>query len=226
MKNLFGNGGDSDEVQFISQRMRMVDEQLIKRGIRDSLVLSAMRTVARHKFLSGEKLKNAYSDCALSIDESQTISQPFVVADMTEQLNIDRESKVLEIGTGSGYQTAILAEIAFAVYTIELIPSLYSKSGSLLDQLGYDNIHRMLGDGLTGWNSKAPFDAIIVTAAAPKVPELLLEQLKIEGIMVIPVGKSSDDTQQLVKLTKKIDTVIKEILYPVRFVPMKGKIEK
>ena len=174
---------------------------LAKRGIKDPNVLEAMAKVPRHLFVPPHLQDEAYADYPLAIGEGQTISQPYIVALMTEALELDSQSRVLEIGTGSGYQAAILAELAAEVYTIERIPSLAQKAKELLEKLGYTNVKIKVGDGTLGWPEYSPYDGIIVTAAAPSVPPPLIEQLKVEGKMVIPVGNPYH--QELLKLVKK-----------------------
>lgn len=213
------------EVMHISRRMRMVDEQIAGRGILDAQVLNAMRTVPRHHFVPKEFVDKAYEDSPMSIGEDQTISQPYIVGSMTEELELTSSSKVLEIGTGSGYQTAILAEIAAQVCSIEIIPSLLIRATSVLAQMEYSNIKTMLGDGIVGWSGESPFDAIIVTAAAPEIPEALISQLAENGNLVIPLKKDSTQ-QELWKIRKVEGGIDQRSLYPVRFVPMRGGIEK
>ena len=197
-------------------------ELIKKRGIKDERVLNAMLKVPRHLFVPPEIVDRAYDDCPLPIGKGQTISQPYIVALMTEALELDEDSKVLEIGTGSGYQAAILAEIAKEVYTVERIPELLERARKTIESLGYTNIHFKLGDGTMGWEEEAPFDAIIVTAASPDIPEPLVEQLKIGGRMVIPVG--SELTQELLKIRKTGEKRIEvESLGGCIFVKLKGK---
>ncbi|MEW5994185.1 MAG: protein-L-isoaspartate(D-aspartate) O-methyltransferase [Candidatus Zixiibacteriota bacterium] len=215
-----------DEVDFISQRLRMVDQQLISRGIRDAAVLNAMRAVPRHKFVPEPYLPEAYADGPLPIGQGQTISQPFVVASMTEELELDRKSRVLEVGTGSGYQSAVLAEIAKDVYSMEVIPELIDGARQTLSELGYTNVHMRVGDGSVGWPEEAPFDGIIITAAAPRIPEKLVEQLVDGGRMILPLSVGSFGRQDLVKIRKKKEGLEQQVLYEVRFVPMVGQIEK
>jgi len=181
-------------------RHRMVDSQLVPRGIRDERVLEAMRKVQRHLFV-GEALRSrAYDDNALPIGESQTISQPYMVALMTELLELKGTEKVLEIGTGSGYQAAVLAELCDKVYTIERIKSLGMRARTILDELGYFNVAVKIFDGTYGWRENAPFDGIIVTAGAPEIPQSLLDQLAVGGRLIIPVG--SRGTQELAKVVR------------------------
>jgi len=169
-------------------RLKMVEEQLVPRGISDSRVLEAMRKVPRHLFLEEALADRAYDDSALPIGEKQTISQPYIVALMTQALALRETDRVLEIGTGSGYQTAILAELAERVYSIERVKSLALQARERLDQMGYRNVAIRIGDGTYGWGDAAPFDAILVAAGSPSVPPLLVEQLRESGRLVIPVG--------------------------------------
>ncbi len=202
---------------FEERRKMMVDEQIIPRGVKDSHAINAMLKVPRHLFVP-DGLKNiAYEDRPLPIGHGQTISQPYIVAFMTEALGLKKQDKVLEIGTGSGYQAAILAEIVREVYTIEIIPPLAEEAKRKLDELGYRNITVKCGDGYLGWKEKAPFDAIIVTAAPEKIPQMLVEQLKEGGQMVVPIGAFF---QELYLITKTKDGIEKKPLIPVRFVPM------
>ncbi len=199
-------------------RQRMVRDQVVARGIKDQKVIQAMLNVPRHMFVPANYERMAYEDRPLPIGAGQTISQPYIVALMTETLELTKNMKVLEIGTGSGYQSAILAEIVNEVYTIEIIESLGKKAQNLLSDLGYDNTHVKIGDGYKGWPEKAPFDAIIVTCAPTDVPQPLEEQLKEGGKMIIPVGGSI--VQELALLEKKSGKLKKKIVAPVRFVPM------
>jgi protein-L-isoaspartate(D-aspartate) O-methyltransferase len=196
----------------------MVKYQIEARGIDDKKVLDALLRVERHRFVPDRYIPHAYEDRPLSIGEGQTISQPYIVAFMTHVLSLSRTDKVLEIGTGSGYQAAILGELCDNVYTIEVIPSLGLKAQGLLKELGYDNVRVKIGDGYEGWKEYAPYDAIIVTCAPTHVPEPLKEQLKEGGRMVIPVGEMYN--QKLVLLRKAGDRLIEEKTLPVRFVPM------
>jgi protein-L-isoaspartate(D-aspartate) O-methyltransferase len=196
----------------------MVNEQIIARGVRAESVIKAMQKVERHLFVPEQYRNFAYSDRPLPIGEGQTISQPYIVALMTELLDLKKSDKVLEIGTGSGYQAAILAEICDSVYTIEIIPSLGKQAQALLRELGYHNIHCKIGDGYLGWPEHAPYDGIIVTCAPSKIPQPLKEQLAEGGRMVIPVGATY--TQELVLVTKTKGKLIQKSVIPVRFVPM------
>jgi protein-L-isoaspartate(D-aspartate) O-methyltransferase len=210
-----------DEDRLTRERNRLVDF-LETCGISDPEVLCAMRTVPRHRFVLDADTYHAYVDIPLSIGYGQTISQPYIVALMTELLTVDAGSKVLEIGTGSGYQAAVLAEIVDEVYTIEIIPELAERSARLLAELGYTNIRTMSADGYYGWESEAPFDAIIVTAAPASIPYPLIQQLKDGGRIVIPVGPAGA-TQTLWRVTKSGDSIDMENWGYVRFVPMLRK---
>lgn len=205
-----------------SDRRRLV-EQIAARGIEDPAVLDALQSVPRHWFVPEGLQDHAYLDTPLPIGEGQTISQPAVVALMTEQLQIDEGDKVLEIGTGSGYQAAVLSEITPRVYTIEIVERLARRAKGIFDSHGFETIQVRIGDGYAGWPDQAPFDAIIVTAAPDHVPKPLVDQLKPGGRMVIPVGEEGT-VQQLRVITKGDDgTVADQTLIPVRFVPMTGR---
>ena len=204
---------------FNQLREKMVHEQLIKRGIVARPVLDAMLKVERHLFVPQSEKNKAYGDYPLPIGEGQTISQPYVVAYMTEVLSLKTTDRVLEIGTGSGYQAAILGELCGEVYTIEIVESLGLKADSLLTHLNYTNISVRIGDGYQGWPEVAPFDAIIVTCSPSKIPLALQDQLKEGGRMIIPVGERY--TQELVLVTKKNGRMDKRIKLPVLFVPMR-----
>jgi len=206
-----------------SEHESMVTEQIQRRGISDKLVLSAMRKVPRHEFVPDDMKPYAYEDSPLPIGEKQTISQPYIVALMTELLGLKGGEKVLEIGTGSGYQAAILAEIAKEVYTIEIIKYLADSADERLHRLGYKNVTVKYGDGYQGWKEHAPFDGIIVTAAPDHIPQPLVDQLKIGGKMVIPVG---DTFQELKLIIKKDENVTEKSIVPVRFVPMTGEAQQ
>jgi len=212
--------------QRTKDRSRMVKKQIIARGVADPNVLNAMRVVPRHFLIRGGDSKRAYYDRPIPIGYGQTISQPFIVGYMTEAIKLDANSKVLEIGTGSGYQAAICGEIAKEVYSIELIEQLAEKAKDHLNKLGYENVTVRHGDGYFGWKEKAPFDVIIITAAAGFVPPLLIEQLKPGGRLILPLG-SPYGSQTLVRITKdKVGKIMSESLLPVRFVPMLGQITK
>src|SRR5437762_11144122 len=206
---------------FAAQRQRMVQQQLVPRGIHDGRVLAAMAKVPREEFVPPESRAASYEDGPLPIGHGQTISQPYIVAFMTEQLRLKPSDRVLEIGTGSGYQAAILAELAGEVYTIEIVAPLAQSAEAALQRLGYKNVHVKLGDGYKGWPENAPFDAIIVTCAPDKVPQLLTDQLKESGRMIIPVGDRF--AQQLYLLEKKNGQLKESVTLPVRFVPMAGE---
>ena len=201
-------------------RERMVNNQLISRGINDNGVLEAMRKIHRHLFTEESMIGEAYNDHPLPIGHKQTISQPYIVALMTQALELTGNEKTLEIGTGSGYQTAILAELSEKVYTIERIRPLMEKARSLLNELGYTNILFKSYDGTLGWEEYAPFDAVIITAGAPKIPEPLLDQLAEGGRMIIPIGDRF--SQELIKVTKAKDGYEKENLGGCRFVDLIG----
>ena len=205
-----------DEYQL--PRGQMVNQQIAARGITDMQVLAAMRKVERHLFVPPELVRYAYGDHPLSIGYGQTISQPYIVAFMTEVLNLEKASKVLEIGTGSGYQAAILGEICDSVFSIEIVTELGESAARLLKMLGYSNVLVKTGDGYLGWQEHAPYDAIIVTCAPTHVPEPLINQLAEGGRMIIPVGQRG--VQDLVLLTKKKGKLVKHSVLPVRFVPM------
>jgi protein-L-isoaspartate(D-aspartate) O-methyltransferase len=201
----------------------MVEDQIIKRGIEDKRVLDIMKSVERHKFVPEKYAKSAYKDGPLPIGHGQTISQPFIVAFMTENLKLDPSHRVLEIGTGSGYQTAILSELSGHVYTMEIIDELAKLSSSVLKKLGFDNVTVRNGNGYKGWAEEAPFDRIMVTAAPEEIPNMLVDQLTEGGIMVIPVGEQFE-IQYLWVLTKEQSgSIKKEKILPVRFVPMVTK---
>jgi protein-L-isoaspartate(D-aspartate) O-methyltransferase len=213
----------SSPPNYLALREEMVNTQIKARGIQDTLVLKAMLKVERHKFVPKEYRKLAYIDRPLPIGYNQTISQPYIVALMTSLLNLKGDEKVLEIGTGSGYQAAILAEIVPKVYTIEILEPLAKRADILLKKLGYKNIVVKCGDGYEGWQEYAPFDCIIVTCAPPHIPQPLLNQLKIGGKMVIPVGTMY---QELLLITRTEQGIQKKSIIPVSFVPMTGKIQK
>lgn len=198
-------------------RENMVKRQIEARGVMDVKVLTALRKVERHKFVSDKNASDAYNDYPLSIGHGQTISQPYIVALMTELCKLTGKEKVLEIGTGSGYQAAILSILAKEVYTIEIVEPLGKSAAKRLKDLNYNNVHVRIGDGYKGWPEKAPFDVIILTASPPEIPKILLEQLKDGGILVAPVG---DYNQELVRIQKHNGRFLKETITYVRFVPM------
>jgi len=207
--------------EYQSLRDLMVATQLIPRGIKDERVLRAMRKVPRHLFMPESVRYSAYEDMAMSIGDGQTISQPYMVAIMTELLEMTGVEKVLEIGTGSGYQAAILAELAAEVYTMERIAALADRASERLKALGYENIHVVIGDGTIGLRNTAPFDRIIITAAAPTLPQPLISQLKEGGIIVAPVGERF--SQNLLKGRKVKDQLAEEYHTPCVFVPLIGE---
>lgn len=210
--------------RYKKQRLRMVESQIKSRGIKDPRVLKVMETIPRHLFVDEALRDQAYNDNPLPIDERQTISQPYIVALMTEALELTGRERVLEIGTGSGYQTAILAELAERVFSIERIASLASGARKLLDVLQYYNVAIRVGDGTYGWKEESPFDGIIVTAGAPSVPKTLLSQLVIGGRMVIPVGgRHSQSLIKLIRLSEDVNEVKKEDLGGCRFVDLVGE---
>jgi len=219
--------GDDDEDPHTAAREAMVQQQIEDRGVHDPAVLAAMRAVPRHRFVPEEHAHRSYDDHPLPIGEHQTISQPYIVAVMTQLLRLDSDDRVLEIGTGSGYQAAVLGEIAAEVYSIEIVTSLGLRAAGVLRDLGYDNVHVRVGDGYAGWPDQAPFDAVIVTAAPPQVPQPLLDQLADGGRLVVPEG---DTIQQLVLYTRKDGPegphFERRPLLGVRFVPMTGEVRR
>ncbi len=213
------SNGEAEPCPFAAQREQMVKEQILQRGIRDPRVLEAMRKVPRHLFVPPALRDRAYRDCPLPIGYGQTISQPYIVAFMTEAARLTPQSVVLEIGTGSGYQTAILAELARQVYSLERLAPLAARAQQTLTALGYRNVEVRQGDGYQGWPEHAPYDAIVVTAAPPAVPTALLEQLAVGGTLVVPVGESQG-SQSLLILHKTPEGVVQKEAFPVQFVPM------
>jgi len=212
-----------EEGSFSAERERMVRDQLMSPAyhVTDPRVLAAMSEVPRHRFVPADIRHRAYEDCALPIGHGQTISQPFIVAFMTVQLDPQPTDRVLEIGAGSGYQAAVLAKLVKEVYTIEIVGDLAQRAGSELRQLGYTNVQVRSGDGYQGWPEAAPFDAIIVACAPQQVPQPLVEQLKPGGRMIIPIGPEWDQT--LVLLHKEGERLVERATLPVRFVPMTGR---
>ncbi len=221
-KSAEGVGAPEDEYR--QARERFVHEEIEGRGIRDPRVLAAMRKVPRHLFEPPDQQKYAYEDSPLFIGYGQTITEPYLVAFMTEALELKPHDRVLEIGTGSGYQAAVLSELVEEVYTIEIVEPLAKTAEERLRRLGYSNVHVRAGDGYLGWPEAAPFDAIILTAAPPeRVPPPLIEQLREGGRLIAPVGGSEQD---LTRLHRTAKGVTEEVLLPVRFVPMTGEAEK
>jgi protein-L-isoaspartate(D-aspartate) O-methyltransferase len=208
---------------FAEPRRRMVEEQIAARGVRQREVLAAMSSVPRHAFVPDGQRGQAYADHPLPIGHGQTISQPYIVALMTSLLDVGPKDKVLEIGTGSGYQAAVLSRVAGKVYSIEILQPLGERARETLKQEGFHNVEVRIGDGYKGWPSEAPFDAILLTAAAPHIPQPLVDQLKVGGKMVLPKGETWQD---LLVLTKRKDgTFEKRKVLPVRFVPMTGEAQ-
>ena len=206
------------------ERTHMVRRQIEARGVRDARVLEAMRKVPRHRFMPESQRAHAYDDRPLPIAQGQTISQPYIVALMSELADVKPGDTVLEVGTGSGYQAAVLAEMGVKVFSIEIIEPLAKQATATLSELGYGNkVEVRHGDGYAGWPERAPFDAVIVTAAPPKIPKPLKQQLKVGGRLVIPVGKHY---QSLIRVTRTKDGFREESVIPVRFVPMTGKAQE
>ncbi len=215
-----GRGEDVDLVMS-ARRARMVEEQLVRRGIEDARVLEAMSGIERHLFVPEPHLVNAYGDFPVPIGDEQTLSQPYIVALMSEALGLEGHERVLEIGTGSGYQTAILAELARVVYTVEIVEELSRRARETMDRLEYENVHYRVGDGRRGWPEEAPFDAILVAAAPLALPPLLREQLSPSGRLVLPVGPSTEQELELhVRDASARDGFRVRNLGAVRFVPL------
>ena len=210
---------------FARARQTMIDRDLVGRGIRDRRVVEAMGSIPRERFVPDGLRAHAYDDRPLPIGEQQTISQPYMVARMTELLNLEGTEKVLEIGTGSGYQTAVLGLLAKAVYSVEIIPTLSQQAEKLLNELGFTNVNLKVGDGFFGWEEHAPFDAVLVTAAAPKIPELLWRQVREGGQLIMPLGKEGR-TQELVRIQKLDGKQSIERISGVVFVPLTGAIRQ
>ena len=204
---------------YVDLREKMVDEQIRKRGVKDKSVLEVMRKVPRHLFVDPDSMDAAYEDNAMPIEFDQTISQPYIVALMTELLELNAASKVLEIGTGCGYQTAVLAEIVEQVYTVEILPELAQSASRRFEDFGYRNIHQRYGNGYYGWEKYAPYDRIIVTAAPKKLPNRLIKQLAEGGLMILPIG---DYHQDLVQIHRTEHGIECKTVSGVRFVPMTG----
>lgn len=221
MMNIFNIGCKAKDInsdEFTKLRATMVKTQIERRGVKDEKVLNAMRKVERHKFVPEQHIEHSYEDRPLPIGEGQTISQPYIVALMTEVLDLDSTKKVLEVGTGSGYQAAVLAEICDSVYSIEIVEVLGKRSKKLLSELGYENVKVKVGDGYKGWEEYSPFDGVIVTCAPSHVPQPLIDQMAENGKMVIPVDVAFG--QDLILLKKEGGKLKKESIIPVRFVPM------
>jgi protein-L-isoaspartate(D-aspartate) O-methyltransferase len=222
---LAGSARPQAEKAFAARRRAMVSRQIAARGVRDPLVLRAMSDVPRHLFVPAALVDEAYADQPLPIGEGQTISQPYIVAVMTESLELKGDEKDLEIGTGSGYQAAVLGRIAGSVYSIEIHPDLARRAAATLEKLGFANVHVRAGDGFFGWPEEAPFDGILVTAAAPEVPAALFAQLAEGGRLVLPLGDPGS-YQRLTIVTKRHGQPRVESTLDVRFVPMTGEIQK
>ena len=212
---------ENNAFKYERQREEMVRSQIKARGIKDPQVLAAFRQVPRHIFVSEALRDQAYGDYPLPIGEQQTISQPYIVAEMTQALELEKDDRVLEIGTGSGYQAAILAQIVYRVYTIERIRSLHIQARRLFDKLQYHNIVTRYGDGTKGWQQESPFNAIIVTAGAPEIPDCLVDQLVVGGRLVVPVG--DQHTQELIKIDRLGNTYRQTNLGGCRFVKLVGE---
>ncbi len=218
-----GSNGRGEDIDIVmaARRARMVEEQLVRRGIRDTRVLEVMSRIERHRFVPEPHVVNAYGDFPVPIGDEQTLSQPYVVALMTEALELEGHEKILEIGTGSGYQTAVLAELARVVYTVEVLDELSKRAWATLDDLGYENIQFRVGDGRRGWPEETPFDGILVAAAPLTVPPLLREQLAPSGRLVLPVGPSTEQELELhVKDASDPTGFRVRSLGAVRFVPL------
>jgi protein-L-isoaspartate(D-aspartate) O-methyltransferase len=206
---------------YASARERMVREQVLRRGIQDRRVVETLLKIPRHFFVPEALVAQAYADSALPIGEKQTITQPFMVAFMSQSLNLKGKERVLEIGTGSGYQAAVLSSLAARVYSVERIRSLLERARKALDQIHCRNVLTRLFDGSYGWKEESPFDAILVTAGAPSIPKLLVEQLKVGGVLVIPVGTRKE--QKLLRLRRGIDGFTQELLMDCHFVDLVGE---
>jgi len=216
--NVVNDNENTDK--WAKSRAEMVDRQIAQRGVENQLVLNAMRIVPRHMFVPTDLRSSSYNDHPLPIGYNQTISQPYIVAAMTEALDLKPDDKVLEIGTGSGYQAAVLSLLISNVYSIEIIPELAKSAEITLNKLGYSNVHTKCGNGYNGWQEFAPYNAIIVTCAPDKIPQPLIDQLADGGRIIIPVGKQFE--QELVKVTKQHGKLVVERIMAVRFVPMTG----
>ncbi|HVS19813.1 MAG TPA: protein-L-isoaspartate(D-aspartate) O-methyltransferase, partial [Planctomycetota bacterium] len=218
--------GPMDDDSYAAARADMVERQVAARGIDDERVLAALRAVPRHRFVPAEFAREAYDDGPLPIGHGQTISQPYVVAFMTQIADLQPGERVLEVGTGSGYQAAVLAELGCEVWTVEIVQALAERAARDLREAGYTSVHVRAGDGYRGWPEHAPFDAIVVTAAPDHVPEPLLEQLAVGGRLVLPVGPQGWAGQEIVRITRTAEGYEREELLPVRFVPMTGEAQR
>ena len=223
MSFLGPRGAGAEGADRLRERERMVKEQIEARGVRDPRVLAAMRTVARHEFVRPADRAFAYEDRPLPIGQGQTISQPYIVAVMAELAEIGPSERVLEVGSGCGYAAAVFAKLARQVYTIEIVDSLAEQARVNLSRVGAESVHVRAGDGYRGWPEAAPFDAILVAAAAPKIPEALVEQLASGGRLVIPVGEGFQQLEVYVKTEQGLE---RKALFPVRFVPMTGEVRE
>ncbi len=223
MTNFPTHQASADDPKYAAARDLMVETQIQRRGVQEPAVLAAMRQVPRHLFVP-EKLRSvAYSDRPLPIGREQTISQPYIVALMTELLQAEGHEKVLEIGTGSGYHAAVLSQVVGEVYTVEIVDELGRRAADLLRRLGYENVRVRVGDGFDGWPEQAPFDAIVLTAAPEEIPAPLVSQLRLGGRIILPLG---GDQQELVVLTKDDQGLLRKRILPVRFVPMTGRAQE
>jgi protein-L-isoaspartate(D-aspartate) O-methyltransferase len=223
----FGNAAqiETERDQLLRARRGMIERDLVGRGIKDTRVLEVMGSLERELFVPDKLRSHAYEDRPLPIGAGQTISQPYMVAVMTELLGLKGSERVLEIGTGSGYQTAVLGKLTAEVYSIEIIPVLSQRAKALLERLGLDNVHLRVGDGFFGWEERGPYEAILVTASAPKIPEPLWQQLRESGRLIMPLGEDRQ-TQRLVRVTKVDGKQVIENISGVVFVPLTGAIQK
>ena len=223
----FGNAAqvERERDQLLRARRGMIERDLVGRGIKDTRILEVMGSLERELFVPDKLRSHAYEDRPLPIGAGQTISQPYIVAVMTELLGLKGSERVLEIGTGSGYQTAVLGKLTAEVYSIEIIPTLSQRAKALLERLGLDNVHLRVGDGFFGWEERGPYEAILVTASAPKIPEPLWQQLRESGRLIMPLGEDRQ-TQRLVRVTKVDGKQVIENISGVVFVPLTGAIQK
>jgi protein-L-isoaspartate(D-aspartate) O-methyltransferase len=223
----FGNAAqvERERDQLLRARRGMIERDLVGRGIKDTRILEVMGSLERELFVPDKLRSHAYEDRPLPIGAGQTISQPYIVAVMTELLGLKGSERVLEIGTGSGYQTAVLGKLTAEVYSIEIIPTLSQRAKAHLERLGLDNVHLRVGDGFFGWEERGPYEAILVTASAPKIPEPLWQQLRESGRLIMPLGEDRQ-TQRLVRVTKVDGKQVIENISGVVFVPLTGAIQK